>query len=285
MKHHKGKLEGRNRFSKSEMREMLYHRRFVLPNAVTMGNMFAGFLGIIYASSGRFVNACWAIVAAIILDGFDGRVARRFNATSKFGLEFDSMSDLVSFGVAPAILMYHWGFKSLADEFGVLVCFIYCICAASRLARFNVTETNLKSFEGLPSPAGAGIIVAFIWSFINFEVSIDYLELWIALFSLITAGTGFLMVSHIEYPSIKRLKMQNAPMRSLLVIGALIAGIWYVPRTISVIIFIGYGLSAFVAMWIKRDKNKEYKTVESVVTPISVSSAEEPVKQENNNQE
>ena len=141
-------------------KNQLYQKRFLLPNAVTLGNMFCGFIACIYAEAGRFEKAAIAVGFAILLDGLDGRVARKFNATSKFGLEFDSFSDLVSFGVAPAIIMYHWCFKPLADEFGVFFTFVYALCAASRLARFNISQQNLANFTGLPTPGAAGMVAA-----------------------------------------------------------------------------------------------------------------------------
>src|SRR4051812_49244437 len=106
-----------------DFKHRLYRRRYLLPNAVTVGNMFCGFLAMVYANAGHFEKAFAAVFFAILLDGLDGRVARRFNATSKFGVEFDSFSDLVSFGIAPAIMMYCWCFRAHADEFGVVVCF------------------------------------------------------------------------------------------------------------------------------------------------------------------
>ena len=148
------------KLTRLELKQRIYRRRYLVPNAVTLANLFCGFLAIIYASSFRFEKAVIAIVLAILLDGLDGRVARRLNATSKFGLEFDSFSDLVSFGVAPAMLIYHWAFQQQADEWGVFVTFVYAICAASRLARFNIAPENLKGFTGLPTPGAAAVVAA-----------------------------------------------------------------------------------------------------------------------------
>ena len=128
------------RRSREELKELVYRRRYIVPNLVTVGNMFCGFLAIMYGSSGRYKQAVFCIFLAIILDGLDGRVARRLNATSKFGVEFDSFSDLISFGIAPAVMLYHWAFHPVADEFGVFVAFIYVLCAVSRLARFNISS-------------------------------------------------------------------------------------------------------------------------------------------------
>ena len=208
---------------RAELKERLYRRRYLVPNAVTVGNMFCGFLTIIYAASGRFEKGVFAILFAILLDGLDGRVARRLNATSKFGVEFDSFSDLVSFGIAPALLVYHWAFKELADEFGVLVCFIYAVCAASRLARFNIMQENLKSFVGLPSPGAAAVAVAVV----NFS-PVAHNTWWVvAVAAVIMVLLGYLMVSRIEFFSIKTIKFSTMKPFSRASLGLLIGLIWY----------------------------------------------------------
>lgn len=249
----------RRRITKAEMREILYHRRYVLPNAVTVSNMFCGFLSIVYAaragaaasldeSANFFLKAAWAIIVAIIFDGFDGRVARRFNATSKFGLEFDSLSDLISFGVAPAVLMYQWCFRAMADEIGVLVCFVFCLGAACRLARFNVTETNLKAFEGMPSPAAAGIVASIVCVFYKLQPN----TIWHLFgFAGVMILVGYLMVSHLEYFSIKQLRMNRRSVFLLLVVGFLIAMLWYAPGISAMVVFVGYALSAMIIPLIK----------------------------------
>ena len=110
---------------RARIKEIAYRRRYLVPNLVTLGNMFCGYLAIMYATSHRLSESVLTLTIAILLDGLDGRVARKLNATSPFGMEFDSFSDLVSFGVAPAILVYHWAFSSTADEFGVFITFIF----------------------------------------------------------------------------------------------------------------------------------------------------------------
>ena len=241
------KIDGKNikqlGMSKSELRERLYRRRYVLPNAVTVGNMFGGFLAIIYACAGRFDHAVIAIIVAIVLDGMDGRVARRFNATSKFGLEFDSLSDLVSFGVAPAILMYEWCFRNFADQFGVVPCFFYCVCVASRLARFNVTETNLKAFEGLPSPGGAGMVAATVWLINGYRGNGPF-ELWeLAIYTAVLVVVGYLMVCRLEFRSIKQVKMRTMPIFAKCLLGLLFALIWWKPRVGGFVLALFYCLT------------------------------------------
>lgn len=226
----------RARISKLELKDRLYRRRYLVPNTVTVANLFCGFLTIIYASSGRIDKAVAAIAIAILLDGLDGRVARSLNATSKFGLEFDSFSDLVSFGVAPAILMYQWCFVVLADEFGVFVTFVYVICAASRLARFNITDNTTGGFTGLPAPAAGGMVAAFVYSMPR--IPVDY--------TLVTCGAAlmwllsYLMISKIPYFSIKKLRMRSVHPVVRIGVGAMVAFIWYRPAIGLCVISSGY---------------------------------------------
>jgi len=213
------------RLTREEVKDILYRRRHAIPNAVTVGNMFCGFLAIMYASTGRFEKAVIAILIAILLDGLDGRVARRLNATSKFGIEFDSLSDLVSFGVAPAVMMYHWAFHQLADEFGVALTFFYALCAACRLARFNVSAENLKSFTGMPTPGAA----AFIVSVINTAPYAQNSYLMVGLGAVAMLLIGYLMISTIEFFSIKQVKLSGVKVRWQVLFGLLIVLTWYDP--------------------------------------------------------
>jgi len=211
------------RLSRQELKDLIYRRRYLVPNAVTVGNMFCGFLAIIYASTERFDKAVIAVLVAVLLDGLDGRVARRLNATSKFGIEFDSFSDLVSFGIAPAILTYYWAFHLLAGDLGVVFTFFYTLCAASRLARFNIADENLKSFMGLPTPGAAVFVVACVNSYPYPMSSYLFIGIAIALMSCI----GYLMVSTIEFYSIKQFKFSGVKLRWRLALGLLLALAWY----------------------------------------------------------
>ncbi len=234
-----GKRTEKLRARREEIKERLYRRRYLVPNAVTVGAMFCGFLSIIYAASGRFEKASIAIFFAILLDGLDGRVARRLNATSRFGIEFDSLSDAISFGVAPALLMYHWCFRIPADEFGVLVSFVYASCAASRLARFNIMQENLKSFLGLPSPAAAAVLAALV----NLHPVAENSYLLVACYSMVTLIVGFLMVSRIEYLSIKQVKLVGVRRLVQISIAALFGLIWYNHRVGLLVLALGYAMS------------------------------------------
>src|ERR1700677_259559 len=130
---------------------------YLVPNIVTTGNMFCGFYSMIASMHGDFMPASWAIIAASIFDMLDGRIARLTKATSQFGLEYDSLSDLISFGVAPAVLLYQWALQPY-DRLGWLASFLYLACGALRLARFNVNSSALPKnyFQGLPIPMAAG---------------------------------------------------------------------------------------------------------------------------------
>jgi CDP-diacylglycerol--serine O-phosphatidyltransferase len=218
-------MERDKRLRRQELRELLHRRRYVIPNAVTVGNMFCGFIAIMYASSGRLEKAVIAILIAILLDGLDGRVARKLNATSKFGVEFDSFSDVVSFGIAPAVMMFHWAFQKSADEVGVAITFLYALCAASRLARFNISSENMKSFSGLPTPGAAAFIVSIVYV-VPFEHE-SYA--FVALASVALLLTAYLMVSTVEFMSIKQVKLSGIKLKGRILIGLLIALVWKSP--------------------------------------------------------
>jgi CDP-diacylglycerol--serine O-phosphatidyltransferase len=213
------------KITREELRDMLHRRRYAVPNAVTIGNMFCGYLAIMYATTDRLEKAVIAVLIAILLDGLDGRVARRLNATSRFGIEFDSFSDVVSFGIAPAVMMYHWAFHARADEFGVAVTFFYALCAASRLARFNISAENLKSFSGLPTPGAAVFVVAVINTSPHSQDSLVIAAVGTA----VMLAIGYLMVSTIEFFSIKQFRISGVRLRARLLIGVLIALTWYSP--------------------------------------------------------
>ena len=242
-----------SRVTKLELKERLYQRRYVVPNAVTVGNLFCGFLAIIYSSTDRFEKAVIAIIVAILLDGLDGRVARRLNATSKFGVEFDSFSDLVSFGVAPALLVYYWGFQVLADEFGVFLSFVYALCAACRLARFNISEENLAGFEGLASPAAAGFVASIVFLMPNSEPGV----LRIILGSVVLVTAAYLMICRTPYMSIKKLRFDSLNVPSIVGIGALIALIWYKPAIGFVTLATAYAGSGPALQIMKARRKKQ----------------------------
>lgn len=223
--------------------------RYLVPNAVTLCGMFCGFLSVIYATSGRFNKASLAIIIAIFIDGLDGRVARRLNATSKFGLEFDSLSDLVCFGVAPAILMYNWAFKVPADEFGVVCGFLYLLAAASRLARFNITEPNITGFQGLPTPGAAAMVAALV----HMKFSMEPGSTMVVFGLVMMVVLAYLMVSNFEFFSIKRLKLSEITNKGIVALGVFIALLWYSSRVGLVVLAAAYCLSGPI-MFIKKKR-------------------------------
>ena len=251
----------REKVSRFELKERLYRRRYVFPNLVTLANLFCGFLAIIYATSFRFNQAVFALLLAIILDGLDGRVARRLNATSRFGLELDSFSDLVSFGVAPAILMYRWCFLSVADEFGVMVCFVYVIAAALRLARFNISAENLISFQGLPSPAAAFAVAALVFSAPRMNPSF-FILIACTFFMLITA---FLMISNLKFISVKTLKLSNVRGVGVVLLGSLIALLWYIPRVGLLLVAALYMCSGLISLTRFHALKKEEAKIRTII--------------------
>lgn len=232
---------------------------YLLPNLFTTGGLFGGFFAIIAASQGRIEAACVAIFVAAILDGLDGRVARLTNTQSEFGVQYDSLADLVSFGMAPALVMYHWALMSLKldgitiGRVGWLAAFLYAACAALRLARFNsqVGKVDKRWFIGLASPAAAGLMASFVWTFHDLDLSGDEMR-YVAL--VVTILAGLLMVSGIRYNSFKGgrgAKSDRVPFFALLlVVAVLIALVIDPPKTLLTATVL-YALSGPL-LWFKR---------------------------------
>ena len=236
------------------LKEIAYRRRYLVPNLVTLGNMFCGYLAIMYAVTGRMSHAFWAVFIALILDGLDGRVARKLNATSPFGMEFDSFSDLVSFGVAPAVMIYHWSMHSQAQDFGIFISFIYLTCAASRLARFNISTSNLHGFTGLPTPGAAGAAIALI-HFIgtsNPDVTNNTTILWLSSACMICLAV--LMVSKISFFSIKTLNFRRPHILLQFASASILALIWYNHRIGLFVLAFSYVLSGPVIVVFSKPK-------------------------------
>jgi CDP-diacylglycerol--serine O-phosphatidyltransferase len=191
---------------------------YIVPNFVTSANMFCGFYSIIAAIQGDYVIASWAIMAASVFDMLDGRIARLAKATSQFGVEYDSLSDLISFGMAPAVLLYQWALHPFG-RLGWLAAFLYLVCGALRLARFNVnTDDQPKGyFQGLPIPIAAGVIATFIIFLQN--IDFESFPHWIVL--LLTFGLASLMVSTIPFPSFKELNWRSRATFGYLMVGVL----------------------------------------------------------------
>lgn len=183
---------------------------YLLPNLFTTGAMFAGFYAIVAAYLGFFAHAAIAVFVAALLDGMDGRVARLTGTQSEFGVQYDSLSDLVSFGLAPSLVMYTWSLQYLREygpvwsKVGWCAAFLYAACAALRLARFNtqVGVADKRYFQGLASPAAAGLCMSFVWTMENFGVDGQVLRFFTPVLAVVA---GLLMVSRVRYYSFKTL--------------------------------------------------------------------------------
>ena len=232
---------------------------FLLPNLITTAGLFCGFYAIVAAMRGSFESAAIAIFFAAIFDGLDGRVARITNTSSKFGEEYDSLADMVSFGVAPALVMYSWGLSDLG-KIGWSAAFVYVACAALRLARFNtqIDTADKNYFTGLASPAAAAIIASTVWVCQDFGWVGDHLpsEVSVAV-SLLTAVTGMLMMANFPYYSFKGIDMHGRVPFFVMIL--IVLGIGFVtldPPRILLMAFLAYGVSGPITFLIKR-RNKQ----------------------------
>ena len=224
---------------------------FLLPNALTTAALFAGFYSIIAGINGNYVAAAVAVVVAGVLDGLDGRVARLTNTQSDFGVQYDSLSDLISFGLAPALLAFNWSLSSLRDisplagKLGWLAAFIFAACAALRLARFNTqAETSEKGFfQGLASPAAAGTLVSTVWFCTDQGISGESIR-WLML--VVTVVLGLLMFSKVRYFSGKTWPTgDRIPIGFLLLLMLILVLLAIDPPTVLMLtgwIYVGSGL-------------------------------------------
>lgn len=224
---------------------------YLLPNLFTTGALFSGFYAITSAMGGRYETAVIAIFVAMILDGMDGRVARLTNTQSEFGAQYDSLSDMVSFGAAPALVMYSWAFSSLG-KLGLFAAFVHAAGGALRLARFNtqLATADKNYFQGLPSPAAAAILAGFIWICLEYKYDIELFK-YFAL--ALTVSTGLLMVSNFRYWSFKKIDLKGKV--PFIVTIAAMLGISFVmaqPQTMLFLLFLGYAISGPVITLVMR---------------------------------
>jgi CDP-diacylglycerol--serine O-phosphatidyltransferase len=230
---------------------------YVLPNIFTIGALFAGFYAIVQAMNGSWEHAAIAIFIAMVLDGLDGRVARMTHTQSAFGAELDSLSDMVSFGVAPALIMYIFALKGLG-KWGWIAAFVHCAGAALRLARFNtqLEVTDKRFFQGLPSPAAAALVAGFVWVMVEYEVPGPQVA-WLA-FAL-TLFSGLTMVSNLKYYSGKEINLRKSvPFFVVLLIVLFFILVSSSPPEVLFLIFVTYSLSGYVYTtwtWIKQRKS------------------------------
>jgi CDP-diacylglycerol--serine O-phosphatidyltransferase len=227
---------------------------YLLPNLFTTAALFAGFYAIVMAMNKVYDNAAVAIFIAMILDTLDGRVARLTRTQSAFGAEYDSLSDMVCFGAAPALIMYEWALKGLG-RFGWIAAFVYCTGAALRLARFNtnIEVVDKRFFQGLPSPAAAALIAGFLWLAIDNKIPVsEYGMPWVA--ACLTLYAGITMVSNVPFYSFKDINLRRSV--PFFVILLIVLGFVLVisdPPIVLFLLFVAYGLSGYVHwLWKKR---------------------------------
>jgi CDP-diacylglycerol--serine O-phosphatidyltransferase len=243
---------------------------YILPSLFTCGNMSFGLLSIFSSVNGRFIPAAWLLVGALFCDILDGRIARLTHTTSEFGAELDSLSDLVSFGIAPAMLMYLLILNTMG-RIGVAIAILFVLCSALRLARFNVIahhkEGVSKAFVGLPTPASAGIIISFVLSYeligpekttLNFNsipILMQTMPVFFKVMPLVMVLLSFLMVSNVPYSSLKKidlnLKKPNF-ISSLIFVIVLVLLIIVYPHNIFFLIFSVYILSGIIMAILKK---------------------------------
>jgi len=222
---------------------------YLLPNLFTTAALFAGFYGVLAAMNDDFEKAAIAIFVAMILDGLDGRVARLTKTQTAFGAEYDSLSDMVAFGLAPSLVMYEWSLSTLG-KFGWLAAFIYTAAAALRLARFNsqLDTADKRFFTGLPSPSAAAILAAWVWVSVDNAVSAEATA-WFTL--MLTVAVGLLMVSNIRYHSFKQIDfIGKVPFFAIVVVMLVFAVVLSEPPLVLFLGFLAYTLSGPI-LWLR----------------------------------
>jgi len=228
---------------------------YLLPNLLTTAGLFSGFYAVVSSMNGHFISAAVAIFIAMIFDGLDGRVARMTNTQSEFGAEYDSMADMVSFGIAPGLVVYNWALSDMG-KFGWLAAFVYVACAALRLARFNtqVGIADKRFFQGLASPAAAGVIASLIWVGASYQINgHDYG----IIMGCITILCGLLMVSNFRYNSFKEVDWKGkVNFLMVLVIVLVFVVVASSPAELLALIFILYACSGPVTTFISVDELK-----------------------------
>jgi CDP-diacylglycerol--serine O-phosphatidyltransferase len=253
---------------RADDRSRLRFRRgvYLLPSLFTMGNMFCGYICIVYAMRGDYESAAPFIGFAFVLDMLDGRIARMTGSASAFGVEFDSLADVISFGLAPAVLAYGWGLAPLG-RLGLAAGFLFVSAAAMRLARFNIqTGTGLdkRYFVGMPSPAAAAVpaatVYAYPWGLYDYRAALPAL--------IVMLVPAVLMVSKIRFRSFKTFDLQSPrPYTVLILIAGGIVAIWAHPRAVLVVMAYTYLASAFIGMAITRFKHRGAHPADVAATP------------------
>lgn len=253
---------------------------YVLPNLITLAALFGGFYAIVMAMNGQFGLAATGIFVAMVLDGMDGRVARLTHTQSAFGEQMDSLSDMVSFGAAPALVAYVWALQPLGKA-GWFAAFVYCACAALRLARFNVNTAvvDKRYFQGLPSPAAAALVAGFVWlgsAVVESRQEVPLFSQLIAAFGgqrvtrgdfswlmfVATLFAGLSMVTNTPYYSFKELGgRRSVPFVVLVLVALLFAVVSIEPATMLFLLFVGYALSGYVVYAWRKAKGQHASIV------------------------
>ena len=233
---------------------------YILPNLFTLAALFGGFYAMVMAIDGRFEQAAVGVFCAMVLDSLDGRIARMTNTQSAFGEQMDSLSDMVSFGAAPALIAYVWALNTLG-RWGWIGAFVYCACAALRLARFNVNTTvvDKRFFQGLPSPAAAALVAGFIW--LMTDAGIEGVEVrWYAF--AMTLYAGLTMVTNVPFYSFKDVQMKKSvPFVVIVLIALAIAAINIDPPTVMFGLFVIYGFSGYAVYGWRKAKGQQTSVI------------------------
>lgn len=246
---------------------------YMVPNMITLAALFGGFYSVVMAMNGRYDLATVGIFVAMVLDSLDGRVARMTNTQSAFGEQMDSLADMVSFGAAPALIVYVWALKGLG-RWGWIAAFVYCACAALRLARFNVNTgvVDKRYFQGLPSPAAAALVMGFIWLLTDAGVrpgqgvlGLSWGQVTWVMFGF-TLYAGLTMVTNVPFYSFKDLHMKKSvPFSAIVLIALGIAVINIHTPTVLFGVFVLYGLSGY-AVYAWRKAKGQHTSVISTST-------------------
>jgi CDP-diacylglycerol--serine O-phosphatidyltransferase len=236
---------------------------YILPNLFTLAALFGGFYAIVMAMNGKFEQSAYGIFCAMVLDSLDGRVARMTNTQSAFGEQMDSLSDMVSFGAAPALIVYEWALKGL-DKLGWIAAFVYCSGAALRLARFNtnIAVVDKRFFQGLPSPAAAALVVGLIWVVTDWSPEGRTLSWMPWLAFAFTLYAGLTMVTNVPFYSFKDVNFKRTvPFIAVVAIALGFAVITIHPPIVLFSIFVIYGFSGYAVFVWKKMKGRPVSVI------------------------
>jgi CDP-diacylglycerol--serine O-phosphatidyltransferase len=236
---------------------------YLLPNLLTTAALFSGFYAIVQAMNGHFESAAVGIFVAMVFDGLDGRVARMTHTQSAFGAEYDSLSDMVSFGAAPALIVYEWALKGMG-KLGWVAAFIYCASAALRLARFNtnIDIVDKRYFQGMPSPAAAALVAGLVWVFLDLGYTGDEIR-WLA--CVVTIFAGVTMVSSVKFYSGKEFNLRRSvPFFAIAAIALGFALVSSYPPGVLFALFVCYALSGYIVTFL--EWNRARKTTKTIAS-------------------